>query len=298
MNPHTTGPEDEPLPEQGGSSPVDSDLTSAYFNDIGTIALLNADQELELARRIRQGDALARGQMIEANLRLVVSAARGYNGRGLPMMELIAEGNLGLIRAVEKFDPEKGFRFSTYAMWWIRQAIEFALMRQTRAVRLPVHVLRELAQVLRCARELAQSLEREPTLDEIARALDRPVAAVAEIYRFHERVDSLDAPMSDQDERVLADLVATEVDGPEAQLVASVDDTRLHEWLAQLNPRSREVLERRFGLNDRAAQSLAEVAEGLGVSRERVRQIEADAIERLKRIEQGQPVGGRGGRRP
>lgn len=283
-----TGPdetEDIRPPEVGTAGAGDHDPTSAYLADIGQIALLSADEELALARRVRSGDALARSRMIEANLRLVVSAARGYHGRGLPIMELIAEGNLGLIRAVEKFDPERGFRFSTYAMWWIRQAIEFGLMRQTRAVRLPVHVLRELAQVLRCARELAQTLGREPGLDEIARALDKPVADVAEVYRFHERVDSLDQGLSDQDERQLGDLLVAEDQGPEALLAEAIDDTRLEAWLGQLNPRSREVLERRFGLNDRAAQSLAEVAEVLGISRERVRQIEVDAIARLRRIE-------------
>ncbi|MBK8284468.1 MAG: sigma-70 family RNA polymerase sigma factor [Ahniella sp.] len=298
MSSHLPGDPDEPLPEAADSPSGDNDSTPAYLNDIGTIALLDASEELALARRVQAGDPLARGQMIEANLRLVVSAARPYHARGLPLMELIAEGNLGLIRAVEKFDPERGFRFSTYAMWWIRQAIEFALMRQTRAVRLPVAVLRELAQVLRTARELTQTLGREPSLEEIARALNRPIADVAEIYRFHERVDSLDAPMSDHDERLLADLVSSEAEGPEALLAESRDDARLEEWLAQLAPRSREVLERRFGLNDRAAQSLAEVAEVLGISRERVRQIEADAIAKLKLIERGLAPTGRGGRRP
>lgn len=286
---------DRPFSEEPAATPAvdprvetqEADVTQAYLNDIGGISLLDAEQELALARRVRTGDALARGQMIEANLRLVVSAARPYQARGLPLIELIAEGNLGLIRAVEKFDPERGFRFSTYAMWWIRQAIEFALMRQTRAVRLPVHVLRELAQVLRAARELAQSLGREPSLDEIARALNRPVADVAEIYRFHERVDSLDQAVSDDDERLLADLVSAESENPEALLIESGNESKLQGWLEHLQPRSREVLERRFGLNERAAQSLAEVAEALGISRERVRQIEADAIARIQKLNRG-----------
>lgn len=262
----------------------DASAIGLYLNEIGQMTLLTAEQEQALAVQVQAGDASARVRMIEANLRLVVSAARHYGGRGLPMMDLIAEGNLGLIRAVEKFDPGKGFRFSTYAMWWIRQAIEFAIMRQTRAVRLPVHVLRELAQVLRVARELAQTQGREPSLDEIARALNRPVADVAEIYRFHERVDSLDQAVSDDDERLLADLVSAESNSPETLLMESGDEARLQQWLEHLQPRSREVLERRFGLNERAAQSLAEVAEALGISRERVRQIEADAISRIQKL--------------
>lgn len=285
MASHPPEPEGEPTVVVTGSD--DASAISLYLNEIGQMALLTAGQEQALAVQVRSGDASARVRMIEANLRLVVSAARHYGGRGLPMMDLIAEGNLGLIRAVEKFDPEKGFRFSTYAMWWIRQAIEFAIMRQTRAVRLPVHVLRELAQVLRVARELAQTLGREPSLDDIARALNRPVADVAEIYRFHERVDSLDQAVSDDDERLLADLVSAESENPEALLIESGNESKLQGWLEHLQPRSREVLERRFGLNERAAQSLAEVAEALGISRERVRQIEADAIARIQKLNRG-----------
>lgn len=261
---------------------VERDSTTVYLNEIGLIPLLDAEAERDLARRARGGELAARQSLIEANLRLVVNAARAYLGRGLPMIDLIAEGNLGLIRAVEKFDPGRGFRFSTYAMWWIREAIEFALMRQTRAVRLPVHVLRELAQVLRAGRELTRTLGRAPTLDEIGKAAGKEVAEVARLYRFNARVDSLDAALAADDERVLGELVAMPDEGEGDGLGEIANDARLDVWLSELSARSREVLERRFGLHQHAAQSLAEVAQVLGVSRERVRQIEAEALARLR----------------
>ena len=261
---------------------VERDSTTAYLNEIGLIPLLDAVAERELAERARAGERAARQSLIEANLRLVVNAARAYLGRGLPMIDLVAEGNLGLIRAVEKFDPARGFRFSTYAMWWIREAIEFALMRQTRAVRLPVHVLRELALVLRTSRELTRSLGRAPSLEEIARAVGKDVAEVARLYRFNARVDSLDAALAADDERVLGELVAMPEEHEGDGLGEIANDARLDQWLSELSPRSREVLERRFGLHDHAVQSLAEVAQVLGVSRERVRQSEAEALARLR----------------
>lgn len=258
------------------------DSTTAYLNEIGLIPLLTASEEVSTGRAVRAGDAVARQRLIESNLRLVVSAARHYGGRGLPLLELIAEGNLGLIRAVEKFDPERGFRFSTYAMWWIRQAIEFALMR-TRAVRVPVHVLRELAALLRASRELSEQ-GRPASLEQLARHVGKPVDQVARLYRLNERVESLDASRSEDDDRLLGELIAAETNDPAQHVEAEPAEHRLDEWLATLNPRQREVLERRFGLNDHGAQSLAEVAEVLGVSRERVRQIEVDALQRLRKI--------------
>jgi RNA polymerase nonessential primary-like sigma factor len=261
------------------------DSTTAYLNEIGLIPLLSASEELETARNVRAGLPGARQRLIECNLRLVVSAARHYGGRGLPLLELIAEGNLGLIRAVEKFDPERGFRFSTYAMWWIRQAIEFALMR-TRAVRIPVHVLRELAALLRASRELGAD-GRPASLDQLAKHLGKPVDEVARLYRLNERVESLDATRSDEDDRLLGELIAAESDDPAQNIEEAPAEHRLEEWLGTLNARQREVIERRFGLNDHGAQSLAEVAEVLGVSRERVRQIEVDALQRLRKSSGG-----------
>ncbi len=261
------------------------DSTTAYLNEIGLIPLLTAVEEVETARSVRVGDPVARKRLIESNLRLVVSAARHYGGRGLPLLELIAEGNLGLIRAVEKFDPERGFRFSTYAMWWIRQAIEFALMR-TRAVRVPVHVLRELATLLRASRELASD-GRPASLDQLAKHVGKPVDEVARLYRLNERVESLDATRSDEDDRLLGELIAAESDDPAQSVGEAPAEHRLEEWLGTLNARQREVIERRFGLNDHGAQSLAEVAVVLGVSRERVRQIEVDALQRLRKSSGG-----------
>ncbi|MDZ4813883.1 MAG: sigma-70 family RNA polymerase sigma factor [Pseudomonadota bacterium] len=258
------------------------DSTTAYLNEIGLIPLLSAAQEVATARALRAGDAGARDRLIVSNLRLVVSAARHYGGRGLPLLELVAEGNLGLIRAVEKFDPERGFRFSTYAMWWIRQAIEFALMR-TRAVRVPVHVLRELATLLRASRELAGD-GRPATLDQLARHLGKPVDEIARLYRLNERVESLDATRSDEDDRLLGEMIAADSDDPAVAIDEAPPEHRLEEWLSTLNARQREVIERRFGLNDHGAQSLAEVAEVLGVSRERVRQIEVGALQRLRKF--------------
>ncbi|MGA9343110.1 MAG: sigma-70 family RNA polymerase sigma factor [Rhodanobacteraceae bacterium] len=260
--------------------------TSAYLGEIGLIALLDAEQEWSLAERVQRGDADARRRMIEANLRLVVTVARGYVGRGVSLMDLIEEGNLGLIRAVEKFDPARRLRFSTYAMWWIRQSVQYAVMHHGRTVRVPVHVLRELAQVLRSERELTSTLGRAPSLEELAGAVEKPVRDVAELFRAGERISSLDAPFSDTDERALLEQVAPRED---AATGVAVDPSggRLNEWLAQLRERQRLVVERRFGLNGAPLQSLAEIAGELGITRERVRQIQEDALRRLRKLSTG-----------
>jgi RNA polymerase nonessential primary-like sigma factor len=259
--------------------------TTAYLNEIGLIPLLDAAAEVRLARALRAGDPDARHHLIEANLRLVVNAARPYVGRGLALLDLIAEGNLGLIRAVEKFDPERGFRFSTYAMWWIRQAIERALIQQGRTVRLPVHIVRELAQVLRANREHLRRHGQAPGLDELARQVGKTPAEVAELFSFNERVASIEAPHSGGEDRSLGDSIADESDeGPMSMLADAVAANRLESWLAQLPPRQRDVIARRYGLAERPVQSLAEIAEELGVTRERVRQIQLEALARLRRI--------------
>ena len=258
------------------------DSTSAYLGEIGLVALLDAASERELAKRVRSGDGEARQRMIEANLRLVVSVARGYVGRGVPLLDLIAEGNLGLIRAVEKFEPARRLRFSTYAVWWIREAVQHALMHQGRTVRVPVHVLREYAQVLRARREFVAARAREPGIEELARLAGKSVADVADLFAANERISSLDAPLSESDERALGEQIAVgEADAANTENVAGGG---IAAWIAQLPERERWVLERRFGLNDHGVQTLAEVAGHLDLTRERVRQIQAAALKRLRAL--------------
>ena len=258
------------------------DSTSAYLSEIGLIPLLDAAGERALAARVRAGETQARQAMIEANLRLVVTVARAYVGRGVALLDLIAEGNLGLIRAVEKFEPERRLRFSTYAVWWIREAVQHALMHQSRTVRVPVHVLREFAQVLRARREFVASHGRMPGIEDLARATGRSSGDVAELFSATEGIRSLDAPLSEHDERVLSEQIATgETDTANVENVAGGG---IGAWIAQLPERERWVLERRFGLNDHGVQTLAEVAEQLGLTRERVRQIQRDALLRLRKL--------------
>lgn len=256
-----------------------------YCAEIRQIALLSASEEAYVARAARAGDGASRQRLIEANLRLVVAAAKGYAGRGLALADLIAEGNLGLLRAVARFEPERGFRFSTYASWWIRQAIEQALQDQSRLVRLPDSVIRALTAVLRVERELVRHGGGAPTLDAIAAAAGMTVAEVADLLRLNERVAELDDP------EVAAKLANApawpeEVDDDERQrlIAEGAASEKLSDWLGRLAPRQREVLARRYGVDGHAMQSLAEVASALGVSRERVRQIQQEALIRLRRL--------------
>jgi RNA polymerase nonessential primary-like sigma factor len=266
--------------------------TSAYLNEIGLIPLLDAAGERSLGERVAHNDADARRQMIEANLRLVVAVARSYVGRGVPLLDLIAEGNLGLIRAVEKFDPARGLRFSTYATWWIRESVQRALMQQGRTIRVPVHVLRELAQALRARRELLQSLGRQPSQDELATALNKSVSEVSALFCVTEEIRSLDAPMSEADDRALVEQIAAEGGSLAANGEATEEaGGRLLDWLGRLTPRQRTVLERRYGLAGHAAQTLAEIASELGLTRERVRQIQVEALARLRRIVEAEGLG-------
>lgn len=260
------------------------DSTSAYLNEIGLIPLLDADDEQRLAERVAEGDADARRRMIEANLRLVVSIARGYVGRGVPLLDLIAEGNLGLIRAVEKFDASRRLRFSTYATWWIRDGVQHALMSQGRTVRLPVHVLREFAQVLRARRQLTHELERMPSIDELARHLGKSGTDVAGLFTLTDRISSLDAPLSASDDRALIEQLVVDDAGATMARATAGDprNSRIEHCLEQLPKRQRLVLQRRYGLNDNATQSLAEIAAELGLTRERVRQIQSEALVRLR----------------
>ena len=263
----------------------DLDATRLYLNEIGFSPLLTAAQEIDFARRAQAGDTGARRRMIESNLRLVVKIARHYMNRGLALLDLIEEGNLGLIRAVEKFDPDRGFRFSTYATWWIRQTIERALMNQTRTVRLPIHVVKEINIYLRAARKLAQTLDREPGPEDVAEMLDRPIDEVKRMLGLNERAASMDAPSPYDPERNLLDMIPDERN-PDPAAVLQDSDVRQHvdACLDLLSDRQRAVVERRFGLRGRDAATLEQIGRELGVTRERVRQIQIEAIKRLRHM--------------
>lgn len=271
------------------SKPEDSyknlDATQLYLGEIGFSPLLSAEEEVYFARKALKGCEASRKRMIESNLRLVVKISRRYNNRGLALLDLIEEGNLGLIRAVEKFDPERGFRFSTYATWWIRQTIERAIMNQTRTIRLPIHVVKELNVYLRTARELAQKLDHEPTAEEIAAELDKPVSEVSKMLRLNEKISSVDSPIGGDSEKGLLDILTDErFDSPEETLQDSDIKTSIVHWLEELNPKQREVLARRFGLLGYEASTLEDVGKEIGLTRERVRQIQVEALRRLKDI--------------
>jgi RNA polymerase nonessential primary-like sigma factor len=259
------------------------DATQLYLGEIGFSPLLSAEEEVYFARRALKGHEASRKRMIVSNLRLVVKIARRYNNRGLALLDLIEEGNLGLIRAVEKFDPERGFRFSTYATWWIRQTIERAIMNQTRTIRLPIHVVKELNVYLRAARELAQKLDHEPTAEEIATSLDRPVEDVSKMLRLNERITSVDTPIGSDGDKALLDIIADEKGhGPEEDLQDKDIKCSIVKWLEELNPKQREVLARRFGLMGYEPSTLEDVGAEIGLTRERVRQIQVDALRRLR----------------
>jgi RNA polymerase nonessential primary-like sigma factor len=261
------------------------DATRLYLNEIGGSKLLTAEEEVQLARQAQKGDINSRQRMIESNLRLVVKIARRYINRGLALLDLIEEGNLGLIRAVEKFDPERGFRFSTYATWWIRQTIERAIMNQTRTIRLPIHVVKEINVYLRAARQLAQTQDHEPTAEEIAGLLDRPIAEVKRMLGFNERITSVDTPFGKEADKPLLDTIPDrQTEDPMMSIQNAGLNSNLDEWLGKLNDKQREVVERRFGLHGYENSTLEQVANELGVTRERVRQIQMDALKRLRII--------------
>ncbi|WNC69436.1 RNA polymerase sigma factor RpoS [Thalassotalea nanhaiensis] len=261
------------------------DATQMYLGEIGSSPLLTAKEEVYFSRKALKGCEASRARMIESNLRLVVKIARRYNNRGLPLLDLIEEGNLGLIRAVEKFDPERGFRFSTYATWWIRQTIERAIMNQTRTIRLPIHVVKELNVYLRAARELIQKLDHEPTAEEIATKLDVPVADVSKMLKLNERITSVDTPFGGESDKALLDVIADEKSqGPESDLQDNDIKQNIVHWLNELNSKQREVLARRFGLMGYEPATLEDVGHEIGLTRERVRQIQVEALKRLRDI--------------
>jgi RNA polymerase nonessential primary-like sigma factor len=271
---------------EGGEVEFLDDVTQLYLNEIGATALLKPDEELRVARAVRAGDFPARQHMIEANLRLVVSIAKHYQHRGIPFDDLIEEGNLGLIHALEKFDPERGFRFSTYATWWIRQNIERAIMNQSRTIRLPVHVVKELNIVLRALRKFGAETSDDPhvDIDAVARLLDRPAGEVRQILRFNERTTSLDAPLDIDPDLSIADAIADEQSEDPVQHIEQTEvEHYVADWVAQLSDKQRHVIERRYGLNGHDVDTLETLADELGVTRERVRQIQIEALLQLRR---------------
>ena len=263
-----------------------NDVTQLYLNEIGASSLLTAEQELGLARRVREGDFPSRQRMIEANLRLVVSIAKHYMNRGIPLDDLIEEGNLGLIHALEKFDPERGFRFSTYATWWIRQNVERAIMNQSRTIRLPVHVVKELNIVLRALRHLEVTHERSShaNVEEVARLLDKPAEDVRHILTLSERTTSLDAPLDIDPDLSVADAIPDDHEAtPEIQFEQREIELLVVEWVGQLSDKQRLVIERRYGLNGCEVGTLEQLADEMGLTRERVRQIQLEAIDKLRK---------------
>ena len=261
------------------------DATQIYLNEIGFSPLLSAEEEVYFARKALKGEEAARKRMIESNLRLVVKISRRYVNRGLALLDLIEEGNLGLIRAVEKFDPERGFRFSTYATWWIRQTIERAIMNQTRTIRLPIHVVKELNVYLRAARELSQKLDHEPSAEEIATLLEKPVADVEKMLGLNERVNSIDINIGNQGDKTLSDTIPDQNVSDPVSLLQDRDlSENIDSWLSDLTEKQREVLCRRFGLRGHETSTLEEVGREIGLTRERVRQIQVEALKRLKDI--------------
>ncbi|GIZ11371.1 RNA polymerase sigma factor RpoS [Pseudomonas sp. NCCP-436] len=261
------------------------DATQLYLNEIGFSPLLTPEEEVHFARLAQKGDPAGRRRMIESNLRLVVKIARRYVNRGLSLLDLIEEGNLGLIRAVEKFDPERGFRFSTYATWWIRQTIERAIMNQTRTIRLPIHVVKELNVYLRAARELTQKLDHEPSAEEIASLLEKPVGEVKRMLGLNERVTSVDVSLGPDSDKTLLDTLTDDRPTDPCELLQDDDLSQsIDQWLSDLTEKQREVVVRRFGLRGHESCTLEEVGQEIGLTRERVRQIQVEALKRLREI--------------
>jgi RNA polymerase nonessential primary-like sigma factor len=262
-----------------------SDVTRLYLNQIGHNALLTPQQELEYARLARAGDFTARQKMIEHNLRLVVNIAKRYLNRGVAFLDLIEEGNLGLIHALEKFEPERGFRFSTYATWWIRQNIERAIMNQSRTIRLPVHVIKELNAVLRARHHFKVHGDREPSAEDVAQLLGWKPEDVRRVLAHNEHVASLDAPLEIDPLLSVGESILDESSlAPDARVVNDEISAQVREWLTRLTEKQRCVIERRYGLNGQDVCTLEYLAQELGLTRERVRQIQIEALARLRRI--------------
>ena len=275
----------------GTSASAGHDVVRQYLSEIGASRLLTADEEISIARRIQAGDESARQRMIESNLRLVVKIARRYLNRGLPLLDLIEEGNLGLIHAVKKFDPERGFRFSTYATWWIRQTIERGIMNQARTVRLPIHIIKEINCCLRASRQLRQQNGMSPASADIARATEKDVATVDWLLSLHERV-TIRSQGSGGEPGLLEGLRGRRDAEPAQRVQRAVVNDLVDRWVLELGDKQREVVERRFGLHGYSRLTLEEVGREIGVTRERVRQIQLDALKNLRRMMERSGVSG------
>ena len=271
-------------------APHQGDVTRIYLSEIGRAKLLTADEEKELSRAALGGCQASRQRMIECNLRLVVKIARSYINRGLPLLDLIEEGNLGLIRAVEKFDPERGFRFSTYATWWIRQSVERSIMNQCRTVRLPIHVIRELTCYLRTTRELEQQLGRRPALQEVAGKLDKPTRNIHIMFGYNEPANSGDKSSGNGSNSTIESIADEQNHSPEGEYAEQAAGELLGHWLDLLPQQQRTVVEHRFGLHGKGRRTLEEVGQLLGVTRERVRQVQLTALTRLREISRREGV--------
>ena len=295
---HKTPPHEQPQPEEDKLPPAPKlDLTvepsldslRLYLREIGKVQLLTADQEVTLAKRIERGDMSAKTQMTEANLRLVVSIAKGYLGRGLSFLDLIQEGSLGLIRAVEKFDYRKGYKFSTYATWWIRQAVTRAIADKARTIRIPVHMVEKLNKVVHIERQLVQRLGREPRPDEIAEELEITTEEVREILRMSQLPVSLEKPIGEEEESELGDFVEDEsAESPFDTATLSLRREDVEHALSALPERERQVIELRFGLSGTQPCTLEEVGRAFGVTRERIRQIENNTLKKLESLPEAQ----------
>ncbi len=266
---------------------VSDDSVRLYLREIGKIPLLSAEEEMDLARRIIEGDKKAKDKMAEANMRLVVSIAKRYSGRGLDFLDLIQEGNTGLLRAVEKFDPDKGFKFSTYATWWIRQAITRAIADQARTIRIPVHMVETINKLLRTQRRMTQELNREPTIDELAKELDMEPEKIEYVIKIKQDISSLDAGVGrdgEDDDSVLQDFIVDEdTVSPEDSASNQLLKEQVQEILSSLSDREQKIVRMRFGLDNGKNHTLEEVGQEFAVTRERIRQIEAKALAKLRK---------------
>ena len=271
----------EPTYVNGDLASSTTDALQLFLNEVGRHKLLTADEEVALAKRIERGDEEAKEQMVNANLRLVVSIAKRYQGHGLSLLDLIQEGIIGLIRAVEKFDWRKGFKFSTYATWWIRQAVQRGVANKSRTIRIPVHIVEREQRIARAERELVVKLGRDPTDQEVAKAARLSVKQVREVRAAARAVTSLDKPVGDDEGTALGELFASESDLPEEEIDVSLREDALRQALDDLPDRARDVLRLRYGLGGRDPQSLESIGRDLGLTRERVRQIEQEALSRL-----------------